>query len=197
MFRAIGKFRYGALIQSNVICRNFASLPPLFADKPWILFLRKEKGNVFDLSGVESQLLSNEWKALSKEEKQFFCDQSKEIWKKVPAEFSDLPESEQQDILDEQKKLIEESKIRRQEIRQFFKDTNVPLPPVRQSLMYCKEKYPEKQGKDADEEFGKLSDEEKQPYNDKYKEERKIYSEECKRWKVLHGKTFDEIKKKY
>uniref|UniRef100_A0AC34FJY3 Uncharacterized protein n=1 Tax=Panagrolaimus sp. ES5 TaxID=591445 RepID=A0AC34FJY3_9BILA len=56
--------------------------------------------------------------------------------------------------------------------------------------MYCKEKYPEKSGKDADEEFGKLSDEEKQPYNDKYEEELEIY----KQWRELHGKTYNKMK---
>uniref|UniRef100_A0A914PRD8 Uncharacterized protein n=1 Tax=Panagrolaimus davidi TaxID=227884 RepID=A0A914PRD8_9BILA len=80
MFRAIVNFRIGALIQSNVIGRNYASKPSnskpskevfqyrYCPDKPWILFLREKMENAKDfLSETKRKSFSKLWKGADKE----------------------------------------------------------------------------------------------------------------------------------
>uniref|UniRef100_A0AC35FRA4 HMG box domain-containing protein n=1 Tax=Panagrolaimus sp. PS1159 TaxID=55785 RepID=A0AC35FRA4_9BILA len=159
MFRAIVNFRIGALIQSNVIGRNYTSkpsnskpskqvLPYRYCPfKPWILFLRDF------LCEDKRKIFSKLWKGADKE----------------PYIYMNLEYEDQ-----------------------FFKDTNHPRDPVKPHEMYFQEKHPGKSrrnAKYAKYEFDKLSDEEKQPFIDKYNEERKSYLNEFKKWKEIHGEA--------
>uniref|UniRef100_A0A914P3R9 HMG box domain-containing protein n=1 Tax=Panagrolaimus davidi TaxID=227884 RepID=A0A914P3R9_9BILA len=208
MFRAIVNFRIGALIQSNVIGRNYASKPSnskpskevlqyrYLPDKPWILFLGEKMENADDFSSPEAfKRASKLWKVTDKEP---YIYESRKILEKTQSNVLSASKEEQENILKLQVDIPIKTEICKEYEDQFFKDTNRPCAPIEPHEMYFQEKHPGKSrrnAKYAKDEFDKLSDEEKQPFIDTYNEECKSYFIALKKWEEIHGEAYKLIKK--
>uniref|UniRef100_A0AC34GN12 Uncharacterized protein n=1 Tax=Panagrolaimus sp. ES5 TaxID=591445 RepID=A0AC34GN12_9BILA len=164
MFRAFGKFRFVVLIQSNVLCRNFASKPfdeqLFFKAMP---FAELDQHN--NLSSEEIKFYFHRSDRLHEIGSSSFPDgtrvvkETKETSKASVSEFFKLPKLEQERILDLQASISTGSIFHFQEILNFLEESNHPRPPpVRPPYMYCEEKYHGKRVQDANKEFDKLSE---------------------------------------
>ncbi|KAI3408129.1 hypothetical protein GPALN_011980 [Globodera pallida] len=191
-----------SLGQSTAPAPILARLPSGYnAPKPFALFIKDQMTGKSGVVSVMVKIVSTSWKSLSGDEKQNYSERAKKIGDELRDNFEKLTDDQKKDLWN---KHVEKMNKRRKlqmklKLHKFYAETNRPKQPLSSYMVFMKECF-EKQTepiKTRDErkkffvgtgqQWGQMTDAEKQPYVDQAQDKSAAYHMEIAEWKQQYA----------